>query len=43
MEKGLIGSDAYLEQWRWGEPQERAEAADALVDAIADEFRSAFG
>jgi hypothetical protein len=40
MEQGLIGSDAYLEQWRWGEPQERPEAPHELVDAIAAEFSS---
>ena len=39
MEQGLTGSDAYLEQWHWGEPEERPEAADALVDAVAAEFR----
>ncbi len=34
MEQGLLGSDAYLEQWRWSEPEERpgtpAEAAEAV-------------
>ena len=39
MAQGLIGSDAYLEQWQWSEQQERPEAPDALVDAIAAEFR----
>ena len=43
MEQGLIGSDAYLEQWHWSEPQERPEEPDALVAAIADEFRSGSG
>jgi hypothetical protein len=40
MEQGLIGSDAYLEQWRWSDAEERPEAPDELVDAIAAEFRS---
>ena len=39
MAQGLIGSDAYLEAFHWGPVQERPEAADALVDAIAVEFR----
>lgn len=39
MEQGLVGSDAYLEQWRWGDPEERPEAPDELAAAIAAEFR----
>ena len=34
MEQGLLGGDAYLEQWRWSDPEERpgtpAEAAEAV-------------
>jgi hypothetical protein len=40
MEQGLIGSDAYLEQWHWSEPLERSEPEEALVDAVAAEFRA---
>ena len=40
MEQGLVGSDAYLEQWRWGEPEERPEPADDVVATLAREFRS---
>ena len=40
MEQGLVGSDAYLEQWRWGEEQERPEPPDALVTLVEAEFRS---
>jgi hypothetical protein len=40
MEQGLVGSDAYLEQWRWGEEQERPEPPDALVARVEAEFRS---
>jgi hypothetical protein len=39
MEQGLIGSDAYLEQFRWGETEERTESADDVVAAVADAFR----
>jgi hypothetical protein len=39
MEQGLIGSDAYLEQFRWGETEERGDPADAVVAAVADAFR----
>jgi Virulence factor len=38
MEQGLVDGDAYLEQWRWGEPRERPEPPDALVDAVVAEF-----
>ncbi len=41
MEQGLIGSDAYLEQWRWGEPQERPEASADLVEALVRELERA--
>ena len=33
MEQGLVGSDAYLEQWQWGEPEERW--LDGLDEAFA--------
>jgi hypothetical protein len=38
MEQGLIGSDAYLEQWRWGEPEERPASDDEIVAAIVSSF-----
>ena len=40
MEQGLIGSDTYLEQWHWSEPDERPESQHGLVEAIAAEFRA---
>jgi hypothetical protein len=40
MAQGLIGSEAYLEAFHWGEPQERPEEPEALVEAIAAEFRA---
>jgi hypothetical protein len=38
MEQGLVGSDAYLEQWHWGEPEERTGAAGDVLDAIEAEL-----
>ncbi len=38
MAQDLIGSDAYLEQWRWSDVQERPQTADEVVAAIAAEF-----
>ena len=40
MVQGLTDSDSYLEQWRWGEPEERPEPADDVVATLAREFRS---
>jgi len=40
MEQGLVGSAEYLEQWRWGAPEERPEPADEVVDAVARRFRT---
>ena len=40
MEEGLVGSDAYLEQWHWGEPQERDGAPSDVLDAVEAELVS---
>jgi hypothetical protein len=39
MALGLVGSDEYLEQFRWGEPEERPEAPEDVVAGVADGFR----
>ena len=33
MRLGLTGSDAYLEQWRWGDLEERPGSPDEVLDA----------
>ena len=38
MEQGLIGSDAYLEQWRWGDAEERAGTVHDVLDAVEAEL-----
>ena len=38
MAQGLVGSDAYLEQWRWGEPQEGEGDAASIAAEIAGTF-----
>ena len=38
MEQGLVGSDAYLEQWHWAEPEERDGAANEVLDAVEAEL-----
>ena len=38
MEQGLVGSDAYLEQWRWGDPEEREGAVNDVLDAVEAEL-----
>jgi Virulence factor len=35
---GLIGSDDYTEAFRWGDPQERAGAAQEVAAAVAAEL-----
>ena len=42
MRLGLIGSDAYLEQWQWGEPDERPGAPEEVLDAVEQELDAAF-
>jgi hypothetical protein len=41
MEQGLTGSDAYLEQWHWGEMEERLGAPAEVVEAVARELNRA--
>jgi Virulence factor len=38
MAQGLSGSDAYLEQWRWGGYEERPGAAADVLDAVVEEL-----
>jgi hypothetical protein len=38
MAQGLVDSDAYLEQWRWGEPGERPGAAEAVAEQVEREL-----
>jgi hypothetical protein len=40
MTQGLVGSDAYLEQWRWGDVQERDGPPDDVLDAIVRELEA---
>ena len=40
MEQGLIGSDAYLEQWEWREVDPRDGAPNDVLDAIESELAS---
>jgi hypothetical protein len=42
MEQGLLGSDAYLEQWEWRE-HGRVDGSDAeAVDAVEAELRARY-
>jgi hypothetical protein len=39
MEQELVESDDYLEQFQWGEPEERPEPPDEIIASVADAFR----
>ena len=41
MQQGLVGSDAYLEQWRWGDEEERPGTPDEVLAAIEQELEAA--
>jgi hypothetical protein len=43
MEQGLIGSDAYLEQWEWSPAEERAGSAQEVLDVVVAELQARFG
>jgi hypothetical protein len=38
MEQGLDGSDDYLEQWRWSEPEEREGPPAEVAAAVEAEL-----
>jgi hypothetical protein len=38
MAQGLVGSDAYLEQWEWREAQPREGSLDEVLDAVEAEL-----
>ena len=42
MEQGLIGSDAYLEQFGWRELEPRDAAPNDVLDAVEAELVTAF-
>jgi len=42
MREGLIGSDEYLNQWRWTEKRERAGSAEEVAEAVAREIEQQF-
>jgi hypothetical protein len=43
MEQGLLGSDAYLEQWHWGDPEERDGSPSEALDALEAELLAKHG
>jgi Virulence factor len=43
MAQGLVGSDAYLEQWAWSEPEERDGSATDVLDAVVAELEAQRG
>ncbi len=42
MRKGLAGTDAYLEEWRRGDPVERDGSAEEVAGALKDELEAQF-
>ena len=38
MVQGLTDSDSYLEQWRWGDVEERPGTPDEVLDALEREL-----
>ena len=42
MAQGLTGSDAYLEQWRWSDAEERPGSPGDALDSVARELEARF-
>ena len=38
MQRGLAGSDDFLEQWRWSEEEEREGSAQEVAEAVKEEL-----
>lgn len=38
MQEGIVGSEAYLEQWHWSEKQEMPGAPNAVLDTLIQEL-----
>ncbi|MFL5926842.1 MAG: virulence factor [Gaiellaceae bacterium] len=43
MEQGLVGSDAYLEQWAWRDLEPRAGSPGDVLDAVEADLTSSYG
>jgi hypothetical protein len=41
MQQGLVGSDAYLEEWHWGDQEERPGTTEEVLDAVEQELEAA--
>lgn len=42
MQAGLTGSEAYIETFRWGEPEERPGSAEEVAAAVAAEIEAQY-
>ncbi|HTP13186.1 MAG TPA: virulence factor [Bacteroidota bacterium] len=40
--QGLTGTDDYLNQWKWSEPEERKGTASDVADAVCKELEAKF-
>ncbi len=40
--QGLTGTDDYLNQWKWSEPEERKGSVSDVADAICKELEEQF-
>ena len=40
-QRGLQGTDDYLAQWRWSDPQEREGSAEEVAEAVKRELEAA--
>lgn len=43
MAQGLVGSDAYLEGWNWGEPEDRPGTVDETLAVVEQELAAQHG
>ena len=41
VQRGLQGTDEYLAQWRWSDPQERGGTAEEVAHAVKRELEAA--
>ena len=41
-QRGVTGTDQYLEQWHWSDPQERPGSAREVAEALKQELEAQF-
>lgn len=42
MRRGIAGTDGYLDEWHYGDPEARTGSPEAVLEAVVEEIESRF-